>query len=77
MEVLDGAMDIDLNAKRAMILNECDGIQQNLYGLDKKIYPLQKEVAATEEANQLLAREIAERREELHQLQNRLTQALF
>jgi len=67
-------MDFDGSAKRAELLSDCDSIQQQLYGLDKKILPLQTEKTELDVANQQLAQEIAERSEELRLTKERLAQ---
>jgi len=74
MEMLEKVMDFDGSAKRAELLSDCDSIQQQLYGLDKKILPLQTEKTELDVANQQLAQEIAERSEELRLTKERLAQ---
>jgi len=74
MDMLEAAMDEDLAAQRATALTDCDQLQQNIYGLDKKTHALQVDTADTEKINQRLADEIAERMEELQLMQQRLAQ---
>ena len=70
--LLESAMDQDLSTQRAAILQESDKIQQDIYGLDKKMVEMQKDTAEVERNNAKLSEEVAERMEELETMANRL-----
>jgi len=65
-------MDQDLSAQRASVLQESDKVQQDIYGLDKKMVTMQKDTAEVERNNAKLAEEVAERMEELETMAGRL-----
>lgn len=70
--LLESAMDRDLSAQRATLLQESDNVQQDIYGLDKKMIEMQKDTAEVERNNAKLSEEVAERLEELETMAARL-----